>query len=340
MIDELSALERIRERFQKISKAVSLGIGDDAAAVRIHPKKLLLATVDSQVEGIHFIKRLISAKHLGRKSIAVSVSDIAAMGGLPKFFLANIGFTRDEDDEFLDDLMDGFQQGSSEFRLELIGGNLSTSDNLFIDITVLGEVEPYLMVKRNGAKPDDIIYVSGTVGDSALGSKILRNGKKSEKDRYLISRHIVPMPRLMLGRELAKKRLATSMIDLSDGLILDLERITVNHGLGAEIYVDDLPISTHYKRRISDFLKNPYELALSGGEDYELLFTSTEEKSSEIKIVSKQLNIKITEIGRVTKKPIVRVLDKYGSEINVGRKGFIHFVYKKPQSAQRILKRN
>ena len=340
MIDELSALERIRERFQKISKAVSLGIGDDAAAVRIHPQRLLLATVDSQVEDIHFIKNLISAKDLGRKSIAVSVSDIGAMGGVPKFFLTSIGFTRNEDAKFLEDLMDGFQQGSSEFRLELIGGNLSTSDNLFIDITVLGEVELNLMVKRNGANVDDIIFVSGTIGDSALGSKIHRNGKKSEKDRYLISRHILPMPRLMLGRELAKKRLATSMIDLSDGLILDLERITVNHELGAEIYIEDLPISTHYRRRISDFLKKPYEFALSGGEDYELLFTSNEEKGSEIKMISKQLNIKITEIGRVTKKPIVRVLDKYGSEINVGRKGFIHFVYKKPQSAQRILKRN
>lgn len=325
MIDELSALERIRERFQKMSKAISLGIGDDAAAVRIHPKKLLVATVDSHVEDIHFIKNLISAKDLGRKSIAVSVSDIGAMGGVPKFFLTSIGFTRNEDAKFLEDLMDGFQEGSKEFGLELIGGNLSTSNKLFIDITVLGEVEPHLMVKRDGANPGDIIYISGTVGDSALGLRVLRNGKKKEKDRFLISRHILPMPRLILGRELAQRRLATSMIDLSDGLILDLERITVNHGLGAEIYIEELPISTHYRRRIVDFLKNPYELALSGGEDYELLFTSDKEKRLEIKKASKRLNIKITEIGRVTKKPIVRVLDKYGSEIKLKSKGFIHF---------------
>jgi thiamine-monophosphate kinase len=338
MIDELSALRRIKERFESVSKSVLLGIGDDAAAVKIHPERLLLATTDSQVEGVHFIKGLISAKDLGRKSVAVSVSDIGAMGGIPKFFLSSIGFSKEEDESFLEDLMDGFHVGAEEFKVELIGGNLSASDRLFLDTAVLGEVEPHLMVKRSGAKAGDSIYVSGTPGDSALGLKILQNKEKivgapgrspllsfGEKDDYLISRHVTPQPRLTLGRGLAKGCLATSMIDISDGLILDLERITVEYGLGAEIYVDQIPISSYYRERVGDFIRHPYELALSGGEDYELLFTSPKQKNEEIKELSLRLNIEITEIGHVTPEPHLRVLDSEKKEVEVKGRGFIHF---------------
>jgi len=325
MIDELSALRRIKERFKNVSKSVSLGIGDDAAAVKIHPEKLLLATTDSQVEDIHFTKRLISAKDLGRKSVAISVSDIGAMGGVPKFFLASIGFSKEENEGFLEGLMDGFQKGAEEFEVELIGGNLSASEKLFIDITVLGEVEPHIMVKRSGAKVGDVIYVSGTVGDSALGLRALQSGGERGEDEYLIKRHVAPKPRLALGRELAEKRLPTSMIDISDGLILDLERITVEHGLGAEIYINQIPISSYYRERVSDFISDPYRLALSGGEDYELLFTSPEGKEEAIKEASRVLHIEVGEIGYVIPEPTIRVLDANGEEIKIDQRGFIHF---------------
>ena len=326
MIDELSALERIRARFQKVSNSVFLGIGDDTAAVKVHPERLLLATTDSQVEDVHFIKKLISATDLARRSVAVSVSDIGAMGGIAKYFLASMGLSSQEDEAFLEELMDGFESGAKEFGLELIGGNLSSSNKIFIDITVLGEVEPQLIVKRNGAKPGDFLYVSGTLGDSALGHKLLASSKIAESDEYLIMRHKRPQPRLNLGRELAKKRLVSSMIDISDGLMLDLERISIRQGLGATIYVDRIPLSSNYKERISDFSRDIYSIALSGGEDYELLFSSAENKREEIKKVSKRLNIKITEIGKVTDKPPVRVLDRYETELKVRRKGFIHFL--------------
>jgi thiamine-monophosphate kinase len=326
MIDELSALERIRARFQKVSNSVFLGIGDDTAAVKVHPERLLLATTDSQVEDVHFIKKLISATDLARRSVAVSVSDIGAMGGIAKYFLASMGLSSQEDEAFLEELMDGFESGAKEFGLELVGGNLSSSNKIFIDITVLGEVEPQLIVKRNGAKPGDFLYVSGTLGDSALGHKLLASSKIAESDEYLIMRHKRPQPRLNLGRELAKKTLVSSMIDISDGLMLDLERISIRQGLGATIYVDRIPLSSNYKERISDFSRDIYSIALSGGEDYELLFSSAENKREEIKKVSKRLNIKITEIGKVTDKPPVRVLDRHETELKVRRKGFIHFL--------------
>ncbi|MER3447134.1 MAG: thiamine-phosphate kinase [Candidatus Dadabacteria bacterium] len=325
MIDELSIIRSIRERFKRVSKCISLGIGDDAAAVRINPECLLLVTTDSHVEGVHFLKGVISAEDIGRRAVAVSVSDIGAMGGIPRFFLSSLGFPRQEDEGFLKGIMDGFKRAEDEFNLALIGGNLSASEKLFLDITVLGEVEPHIMVKRTGARPGDIIYVSGTVGDSALGLRILKRGEKNEREGYLVSRHVSPQPRLSLGREIARMGLPTSMIDISDGLILDLERITVEHGLGADIYVEHIPLSPNYKNRISDFVQDPYELALSGGEDYELLFTSPEEKGEEIKGVSMKLDMKITEIGRVTDRPLLRVLDSDGRDIGGKHRGFIHF---------------
>jgi thiamine-monophosphate kinase len=215
--------------------------------------------------------------------------------------------------------------GRDEFGLELIGGNLSASRELFIDVTVLGEVESDIMVKRTGARAGDTIYISGTVGDSVLGLKALKSGKKDEKDRFLISRHISPQPRLALGRELAERKLVTSMIDVSDGLILDLERITVEQGLGAEINVEQIPISPYYKDRISDFVSEPYEPALSGGEDYELLFTAPREKRDDIKNISNTLNIEVTEIGYVKSSLPVRVLDSGGREVKTHKRGFIHF---------------
>jgi thiamine-monophosphate kinase len=325
MIDELSALRLIKERFQRVSKNILVGIGDDAAAVKLNPENLLLATVDSQIEGVHFVKGFTSTKELGRKAIAVSVSDIGAMGGVPKFFLASLGFSEEEDEAFFEELMDGIQEAAEEFKIDLIGGNLSESKKFFLDVTVLGEVEPNLLIKRSGARTGDKIFVSGTVGDSALGLKILTSETKSKMNRFLISRHNSPEPRLKLSRELAQRGLVTSMIDLSDGLILDLERITAEYGLGAEVSIDKIPMSYHYKENIYNFTKDLYELALSGGEDYELIFTSPKEKREEITRVSRKLNIQITEIGRVTNKPPVRVLDGDGKEIKLKGKGFIHF---------------
>ncbi|MFA9408653.1 MAG: thiamine-phosphate kinase [Candidatus Dadabacteria bacterium] len=324
MIDELSALRRIEERFHKASKDVELGIGDDAAAVRFDSDKLVLSTTDSQVEDVHFTKSLITPCELARKAVAVSVSDIGAMGGVSKFILASVGFSEREDEEFLEQLISGFINSEQEFGVELIGGNLSSSNKLFIDITALGEVEPELMVKRSGANPGDLIYATGTLGDSALGLKILHNGLK-DRNNYLVNRHFHPIPRLELGRELALKRIATSMIDISDGLLLDLQRITVQQGIGAKIELMKLPISKDYAKFIGQLSQNTFELALSGGEDYELLFTSHEDRRGDIQKISKNLNIQITEIGCITKDSSIEVLNADGEVLSLENRGFVHF---------------
>ncbi|MCK5710235.1 MAG: thiamine-phosphate kinase [Deltaproteobacteria bacterium] len=325
MINELSALRRIEERFHKASKGVELGIGDDAAALQFDTDKLVLATTDSQVEDVHFVKSLITASELARKAVAVSVSDVGAMGGVPRFILASVGFSEKENEEFLDGLISGFKLSEEEFELELIGGNLSSSNKLFIDITVLGEVEPHLMIKRSGANPGDLIYTSGTLGDSALGLKILQNKEIGYGYEFLINKHLHPVPRLELGRELAINRVPTSMIDISDGILLDLERITVQQGTGAKLELMKLPTSKQYGECIHQYSDDEYGLALSGGEDYELLFTSHEDRRGDIQTISKNLNIQITEIGYVTKDRTIEVLNINGEAAPHPNRGFIHF---------------
>jgi len=324
MIDELSALKRIEERFHKASKDVKLGIGDDAAAVRFDSDKLVLCTTDSQVEDVHFTKSLITPSELARKAVAVSVSDVGAMGGVPKFILASVGFSDGEGEEFLEGAITGFIDSEQEFRVEIIGGNLTSSNKLFIDITVLGEVEPELIVKRSGANPGDLIYATGTLGDSALGLKIVQDGVL-DSGNHLVNRHFHPMPRLELGRELALKKIATSMIDISDGLLLDLERISVHQGTGAQIDLAKIPTSRDYDKFIMQFSDNQYNVALSGGEDYELLFTSHKDKQGEIEKISENLNINITEIGKITNSDRVELINSNGEEITLEQRGFVHF---------------
>ncbi len=326
MIDELDSLKLIREKFVNVSGRVTVGIGDDAAALKINSGNLLVATVDVQVEDVHFKKGTVPPDTLARRALAVALSDIGAMGGIPRFFLSSLGIPKVEDEDFLLETLDGFQRGAEEFDVELVGGNLSSSEKLFIDITALGEVEPELIARRKGAEVGDLVYVSGTLGDAALGLKMLLRDT-DKRDNYLISRHTFPTPRLALGRALALEKLVSSMIDISDGLLLDLERITTEHGRGAEIYIDRVPFSPEYKDSVHNFLDDLYEFALSGGEDYELLFTSPEEKAKEIRSVSEKVGVKITQIGRVIEKPALRVIDTSGKELKYNQKGFIHFTF-------------
>lgn len=325
MIDELSALKSIRERFRNISDMVEIGIGDDCAAVRFSQGNLVLATTDSQVEDVHFLKRVISPSDLARRAVAVSVSDIAAMGGVPRYILASVGFSKDEDEEYLNNLMSGFEAALEEFGVSLIGGNLTASEKMFIDITVLGEAEPGSVVKRSGAKPGDLIYVSGTLGDSALGLKLIQGSQLTNEESGLVARYLRPEPRLSLGRELARAGLASAMIDVSDGLLLDLERITTMQGVGACVDRDRIPVSDEYGERVSGIEDDYYGPALSGGEDYELLFTSDEGNRERIGEMSGKLGIKITEIGYTV--PEIKITLS-GSDIgnsDAVKTGFVHF---------------
>ena len=299
MLNEKIALDLIKERFSNTnSEAVFLGIGDDCAAVEKDAERLVVTTTDCLMEDFHFKRDLVKPSHLGVKSLSVSVSDIAAMGGVPRFFLSNIGITSDTTEQYMSDFLDGLKQASERYNIFLIGGNITSSEKFLVDIMVLGEVEKELIVKRAGANEDDLVFVTGTLGDSALGLKMLLDGENNQSD-FLLTRHISPTPRLEIGRMLAEEKIVTSMIDISDGLLLDLERISVENGLGAEIFLESIPLSDHYKEKVKKYSDDMYELALTGGEDYELLFTASKENRETIANISEKTGISIKEIGSI-----------------------------------------
>lgn len=325
MIDELSALRLIEQRFPRVSSKVFVGIGDDAAAISPSPSMLLLATTDSHVEGMHFLLDFISPRLLARRALAASISDIGAMGGVPLYFLSTIGFSERVDEAWLDELLSGFEEAQGEFGVELVGGNLTSSPAIFMDTTSIGEVEPERLVRRRGASPGEGVFVSGTLGDSALGLALLTERaaparKGTEEGKRLIRRHILPTPRLSLGRELARAGIPTAMIDISDGLILDLGRITEAFGLGADVIADKIPLSADYISLVG----RDYKFALSGGEDYELLFTAPLNLESEIMAIADAQGVGATLIGTVTASGSVRVQTKEGCELRVDVRGYVH----------------
>lgn len=325
-MDELRALKLIKERFGGESVNIAVGIGDDTAAFCADSDKYILTTTDSQVQDVHFHKNTITPRQLARRSVAVSVSDIAAMGGRANYILATAGFSEDCNEEYIDSLMDGFSDAEIEFSVKLIGGNLTSADKIFLDITVLGEVNKNLVVRRQGARKDDLIFVSGILGDSALGQRLLdSNSSFNNGYSYLIDRHNMPSPRLTLGRELAERQYAHSMIDISDGLLLDLGRISADLGLGARVDVNSIPLSEHYEKYVTRFCDDKYELALSGGEDYELLFTTGVENREKINALSAEIGVQITEIGTITDSAKISIIDEMGVEKKFTEKGFVHF---------------
>lgn len=308
-------------------RRVIKAIGDDTSVTIQSPGSVLLTTTDTLVESTHFERSYTPARLLGRKALSVSLSDIAAMGGTPLFFLVSITFPSGIDKKYIDGIYDGMKSCSDEFGVPLIGGNTARAPIVTISTTVLGEVKKGREVLRSGARPGDAIFVTGTPGDSALGLKVLQNhGLKALKGRFkrAVSRHLDPVPRLSTGQALSRQRLATSMIDVSDGVALDLKRLTEASGVGAEIYLSGFPISKELKH-YSDSTSSPWEdLALSGGEDYELLFTARPKDEKKVKALSRSLGLDITTIGRITDKGL-NIIGADGRPVKLKRLGFVHF---------------
>ena len=175
-------------------------------------------------------------------------------------------------------------------------------------LALLGRAEGGRFILRQGARPGDLIYCSGTLGDSALGLRLLREGVR---DSYLVMRHLSPTPRLQLGRELAQRELATAMIDISDGLAQDLSHL-LGEGLGAEVYLERLPLSPAYREEAGRLSPDPYRWAVSGGEDYELLFTSPREREGEVRALSQELSLPLTPIGEIKEGGGMRLITPEG----------------------------
>ncbi len=302
---------------------VVLGIGDDAAAVIPTPGLQTLVTADMLVEGVHFDLAFTPPFELGRKSLAVNLSDIAAMGGIPRFALLSLAIPPGLSLEILDPFIAGFTSRAKEHGVTLIGGDTCSSRSGFvISVTLMGEQEPERIVRRSGAGGGDLLYVTGFVGDSALGLALLRQG---ERVGAAITRHLDPIPRTAAGVALAAKGMATAMIDVSDGTLADLGHLLKLSGCGARLFLDRLPLSPEYLWRVPELKDDFFSRALSGGEDYELLFTAPAEREEEIAALAASLNLPMTVIGEISRAPGLIIISPDGSSHIPASRGFDHF---------------
>ncbi len=324
-IGEFGLIAKIRNWTGVSRPDVVRSIGDDVAVIEMGGKALLITT-DILIEDIHFERFWTDPFLLGRKALAVNLSDIAAMGGIPKYFLISIGLPKHLSFSFISLFYRGLKEEARRFRVDLVGGDTSLSQKIIINICLIGEGKKGDLLFRNGAKAGDDLYVSGTLGDAALGLKILRSKGLRKKPRGLIERHLSPTPRIELGQALAGKHVASAMIDVSDGLLSDTNHILEESKVGARIWEDRIPLSSLYRRWVRTYSKNPYQIALSGGEDYELLFTASPKMRAGILSLARSLNIPITRVGEILpEKEGFHLIRKEGKEIPLHRLGFDHF---------------
>ncbi len=325
-LGEFGLIDRIQKRFPPPASTVPLGIGDDAAAILPSAKQYLLLTTDSLIEGVHFDPAFSTFREVGYKSVMVNVSDIAAMGGAPRFFLISLGLTRRQTVEEIDHLYQGIEKGSREAGLDLLGGNVAFSTGpFFISPTVLGEVPKKEMITRAGAREGDGLYVTGTLGDAAAGLALLQKGIETKPFARLVRRYRSPQARWREGRLLAKARIPSAMIDLSDGLSSDLGHVLKQSGLGAEIEADRLPLSSSLRRAALQMGTDPLEYALHGGEDYELLFSVPESKTRKLEKMIEDGLIAARRIGRMAPRRIgLRLKEPSGRSRSIASGGWDH----------------
>jgi thiamine-monophosphate kinase len=256
-LGEGGLIQRIRGQFQ--DSGVVLGIGDDTAVLDIPEGHSVLFCSDLLAEDTHFICGLHPADSVGYKAVAVNVSDIGAMGGVPMHFVISLAAPGDLDTEWVDGFYSGVARACREFKVTLVGGDSSTAKSIFVDVAMVGRVKKGRAVRRSGAKPGDKIYVTGELGGSARGLQLLRSGVR---DDPALNRHLYPQPRHLIGAAVAPE--AHSMIDVSDGLSTDLGHILTESKVSARIYKDKIPAAPGSSE--ADILH--------GGEEYELILTS------------------------------------------------------------------
>ena len=307
-----------------------LGPGDDCALIPIGDETLAI-TADILIEGVHFRLATTSAADLGYKALAASLSDLASMGATPLASTLSIALPFSTDIGWIEDFYSGIKCCADEYRCHLVGGDTSSGDKIFINITALGKLNGENAPLRSGAAAGEDLWVSGTPGESRGGLLLLEGGVESKTPalKTLIKRHTRPTPRVDLGAALAKGHLATSMIDISDGITKDAAHIARRSGVSVEISIDLLPLSAPLMEGAAKLgVKEPRLLVLAGGEDYELLFTANTKHREEVLSLGKLLGVELTRIGRATLKDdkhAVKVTNGVGDIIDLALDGFEHF---------------
>jgi thiamine-monophosphate kinase len=320
-IDELLKREGVQ------APGVTLGIGDDTASFKARSGYEILVTCDAVVEGRHFLSRHITPMDLGRRSVMLNISDIGAMGGHPLYALISLGLKDETLVRDIEDMYRGFLAELNPFGASIIGGNLTESgDGIFIDITLIGEVEEGRAVRRSGAKPGDVILVTGYPGHSAAGLQLLVQSLASV-EHPLVRAYNKPSHRAREGRTVALTGCATAMIDTSDGFLGDLGHICEESKVGALLALEKFPISEELRVALKILKKEPHEFFLGESDDYQLIITCGAGDVDRIRsAIALTYNGPVTEVGQVTAADKgIRLLLPEGSEQTLSAKGWDHF---------------
>jgi thiamine-monophosphate kinase len=319
---ELEFIRCIREMMPREGGDIIRSVGDDCLVVRCPGEGYSLFTIDTFVDGIHFSPKWFTPEQVGRRCMAASVSDIAAMSGLPVYSLISLSMPPETPFEDAVKLFSGLAETGRNYGCPAAGGETtSTTGPLTVTVTVIGKVEEKRVILRSGARPGDSIYMTGYSGDAMAG--LLACKKEVKGFDSLKRKFIAPEARVELSRALSGKFKITAMIDLSDGIASDLGHICEESACGAEVGAGMLPISAEMREIMTLYEKNPVEFALTAGEDYELLFTSPD---MEIQERDSVLDYPITRIGVITGNVgEMLLIDERGAKETIYRKGYEHF---------------
>ena len=307
---------------------VHLGLGDDAALWKSRPGHLTILTCDWFLEGTHFLRDKHPADAVGWKCLTRAVSDVAAIGGVPRCFLLSLALPASHTGLWLEQFLGGLRRAAKRFGCELAGGDTTRRKDILINVTVVGEVREGEAALRSGARPGDVLFVSGRLGEAELGLRLLRKSKRRpNRLDPVVRKHLYPEPRFALGYWLAEMRLASAMMDLSDGLSTDLPRLCAASGVGARICAAWIPavrMANHPGTSCSGRgEENAPVLALHGGDDYELLFAVPQRKWKQVPHSFQ--GVPITTIGEITNERALLLIDAAGHETPLPNRGWDPF---------------
>ncbi|HLJ19206.1 MAG TPA: thiamine-phosphate kinase, partial [Stellaceae bacterium] len=298
---------------------------DDVAIIPGPPGEQYVLKTDAIVEGIHFLPD-DPADKVAQKLLRVNLSDLSAKGATPVGYLLTTALPPERDETWLANFAEGLARDQAEFGIGLLGGDsVATTGPVTLSVAAVGRVRAGETVLRSGAKPGDAVFVSGTLGDGALGLRALRGelpGIAADQRAYLADRYRLPRPRLRLGQRLVGT--ARAMMDISDGLVADLGHICATSGVGAVVEAGRLPLSPAARAAISAD-SSLIMAVLSGGDDYELLFTAPSDAAQTVAAIAREVDVPVAAIGRIERGQGVRVLDQRGAPIAVADGGYRHF---------------
>jgi thiamine-monophosphate kinase len=329
-LGEFGMIRQIQALVDRPSHDIVFGISDDAAAVHVDGGLLSLFSTDLLIEDVHFDLRYFSFFQVGWRVAAANISDIAAMAGVPKYLLVSLALPDSCDSESVLDLYRGVTALADTYGVIVVGGDISrSSDKIFISVTVVGQVEKEKMVSRAGAIVGDALMVTGELGGSQAGLLALQPGKSALRNACpeAVARHLDPVPRVLEGRFLTENFEIHAMIDISDGLAAEVHHICDRSCVGASIRRDDIPIGAEVTRIAAELRTDALDLALAGGEDYELLFTVAEKDATAVqRDFEHRFELKCSRIGSIEKRAYgIQLLGEGGEYRSLAGAGFKHF---------------